>query len=64
MDRLQLKLEKIGRDPKITANAVGLRYAINTSTGYFSEKKTTLSFFVITAKKLFATNKFFKELAN
>ncbi|RZJ72913.1 DNA topoisomerase IB [Flavobacterium sp.] len=39
MDRLQAKLEKIGRDPKTTAKAVGLRYAAFSGKGYFRKKK-------------------------
>jgi DNA topoisomerase-1 len=35
MNRLQSKLEKIGRDPKITAKSVGLRYSVNINKGYF-----------------------------
>ena len=35
MNRLQAKLEKIGSDPKLTAKAVGLRYAANSVGGYF-----------------------------
>ncbi|MBW4889488.1 DNA topoisomerase IB [Mucilaginibacter sp. HMF5004] len=34
MNRLQNKLEKIGRDPKITAKAVGLRYISDSAPGY------------------------------
>lgn len=34
MNRLQAKLEKIGSDPKLTAKAVGLRYAANSVGGY------------------------------
>jgi DNA topoisomerase I len=34
MNRLQKKLEKIGRDPKITAKAVGLRYVSDSAPGY------------------------------
>ncbi len=34
MNRLLKKLEKIGRDPKITAKAAGLRYVSDTSPGY------------------------------
>ncbi|GAB2687281.1 DNA topoisomerase IB [Mucilaginibacter koreensis] len=34
MNRLEKKLEKIGRDPKITAKAVGLRYVTDSSPGY------------------------------
>lgn len=39
MNRLQKKLEKIGRDPKITAKAVGLRYVSDATPGY-TRKKT------------------------
>jgi len=39
MDRLLKKLEKIGRDPKITAKAVGLRYVSDSTPGY-TRKKT------------------------
>ncbi len=35
MNRLQSKLEKIGRDPKITAKSVGLRYSVNINKGYY-----------------------------
>ena len=38
MDRLLKKLEKIGRDPKITAKAVGLRYVADSSPGYTRKK--------------------------
>jgi DNA topoisomerase-1 len=34
MNRLVKKLEKIGRDPKITAKAVGLRYVSDSTPGY------------------------------
>ncbi len=34
MNRLQKKLEKIGRDPQTTAKAVGLRYVSDSSPGY------------------------------
>jgi DNA topoisomerase-1 len=34
MSRLLTKLEKIGRDPKVTAKAVGLRYVSDSSPGY------------------------------
>ncbi len=37
--RLQRKLEKIGRDPKITAKSVGLRYFSNQSKGFFRKRK-------------------------
>ncbi|MGV3459562.1 MAG: DNA topoisomerase IB [Flavobacterium sp.] len=39
MTRLEQKLEKIGRDPKITAKAVGLRYFLNTEKGYYRKRK-------------------------
>jgi DNA topoisomerase-1 len=38
MNRLLKKLEKIGRDPKITAKAVGLRYVSDSSPGYMRKK--------------------------
>lgn len=38
MNRLLTKLEKIGRDPKITAKAVGLRYAADSTPGYTRKK--------------------------
>lgn len=38
MDRLLKKLEKIGRDPKITAKAVGLRYVSDSTPGYTRKK--------------------------
>ena len=34
MNRLAKKLEKIGRDPQITAKAVGLRYVTDSTPGY------------------------------
>ncbi len=39
MNRLLKKLEKIGRDPKITAKAVGLHYVSDSTPGY-TRKKT------------------------
>src|ERR1700743_3180504 len=38
MNRLLTKLEKIGRDPKITARAVGLRYVADSTLGYTRKK--------------------------
>lgn len=38
MNRLQTKLEKIGSNPKVTAKAVGLRYAANSDEGYYRNK--------------------------
>jgi DNA topoisomerase-1 len=51
MERLQSKLEKIGRDSKITAKAVGLRYAVNTNTGYYRQRKNDSFIFVDHSKK-------------
>ncbi len=38
MNRLVTKLEKIGRDPKITAKSVGLRYVSDSAPGYTRKK--------------------------
>jgi DNA topoisomerase-1 len=38
MNRLLKTLEKIGRDPKITAKAVGLRYVSDSTPGYTRKK--------------------------
>ncbi|HEY0246114.1 MAG TPA: DNA topoisomerase IB [Mucilaginibacter sp.] len=38
MNRLLQKLEKIGRDPKVTAKAVGLRYVADSAPGYTRKK--------------------------
>jgi DNA topoisomerase-1 len=38
MNRLLSKLEKIGRDPKTTAKAVGLRYVSDSTPGYTRKK--------------------------
>lgn len=38
MNRLLAKLEKIGRDPKIAAKAVGLRYYSKSEKGYFRRR--------------------------
>src|SRR4051812_34140887 len=38
MNRLLKKLNKIGRDPKITAKAVGLRYVSDSTPGYTRKK--------------------------
>ena len=38
MSRLLTKLEKIGRDPKSTAKAVGLRYVSDSAPGYTRKK--------------------------
>ncbi len=39
MSRLLTKLEKIGRDPKITAKAVGLRYSLKSDKGFYRKRK-------------------------
>lgn len=39
MQRLQSKLEKIGRNPLTTAKSVGLRYSINVNNGFFRVRK-------------------------
>jgi DNA topoisomerase I len=39
MGRLESKLEKIGRNPKITAKSVGLRYSINVNNGFYRIRK-------------------------
>lgn len=41
MNRLFKKLEKIGRDPKTTAKAVGLRYVSDSTPGYTRTKAGT-----------------------
>lgn len=46
MNRLQAKLEKIGSDPKITARAAGLRYAVHSTKGYFRRKKGSSFYYV------------------
>jgi DNA topoisomerase-1 len=40
MKRLHKKLEKIGRDPVITAKAVGLRYSLKSDKGYYRKRET------------------------
>lgn len=52
MERLKSKLEKIGRDPKITAKAVGLRYTINSNTGYLRQRKNETFIFVDQSNKI------------
>lgn len=41
MSRLKNKLDKIGRDPKITAKAVGLRYYLKHDKGYYRKRKAS-----------------------
>lgn len=52
MERLQSKLEKIGRDSKVTAKSIGLRYSINTNTGYYRQRKNDDFIFVDQSKKV------------
>jgi DNA topoisomerase-1 len=40
MELLLKKLEKIGRDPKVTAKAVGLRYVSDSTPGYTRKKSS------------------------
>lgn len=56
MKRLQTKLEKIGRDSKITAKSIGLRYAINTTTGFYRQKKED-TFIILDCGKKVVRNK-------
>lgn len=51
MERLQSKLEKIGRDSKVTAKSIGLRYSINTNIGYYRQRKNENFIFVDQNKK-------------
>lgn len=46
MNRLHAKLEKIGSDPKITARAAGLRYAVHSAKGYFRRKKGSSFYYI------------------
>lgn len=51
MTRLEKKLEKIGRDPKVTARAAGLCYVSDTMPGYTRKKSGTgFSFYDIDGK--------------
>ncbi|HMK06273.1 MAG TPA: hypothetical protein VK476_02005 [Flavobacterium sp.] len=51
MNRLQSKLEKIGRNPKTTAKSVGLRYSININIGYYRKRKDDGFVFIDENKK-------------
>ena len=51
MNRLHSMLEKIGRDPKITAKSVGLRYFVNAAQGYFRIRNEASFDFVDQDKK-------------
>ena len=46
MNKLLKKLEKIGRDPIITAKAVGLRYCVNCEKGYFRHRKKSSFYYI------------------
>ncbi|WP_293894208.1 DNA topoisomerase IB [Flavobacterium sp.] len=52
MQRLQSKLEKIGRNPKITAKSVGLRYFIAINSGFYRVRKGEGFVFMDENKKL------------
>lgn len=41
MKRLQKKLEKIGKDPKVTAKAVGLRYWLKSDKGIYRRRSAS-----------------------
>jgi len=56
MNRILKKLEKIGRDPKITAKAAGLRYIADSTPGY-TRKKTDDSFLYYDADGRVVKNK-------
>lgn len=51
MERLKSKLEKIGRNPQITAKSVGLRYSINVNNGFYRIRKGEVFEFVDENKK-------------
>ena len=51
MERLKAKLEKIGRNPIITAKSVGLRYSINVNNGFYRMRKGEIFEFVDENKK-------------
>ncbi len=51
MNRLQAKLEKIGRNAKTTAKSVGLRYAADFSKGYYRLKQYNAFVFIDENKK-------------
>ena len=51
MERLKAKLEKIGRNPIITAKSVGLRYSINVNNGFYRLRKGEVFEFVDENKK-------------
>ncbi len=52
MNRLLSKLEKIGRNPKTTAKAVGLRYAVNLDIGYYRKRKNDVFVFTDENEKI------------
>ena len=64
MNRLQTKLEKIGRDVKITAKAVGLKYIADRSKGYFRIKEGDSFAFVMSREIKLKMNCFYNGLRN
>lgn len=46
MSRLQARLEKIGRDARVTARVVGLRYTSNSSAGYYRKRRGDSFYYV------------------
>lgn len=51
MQRLQSKLDKIGRNPQITAKSVGLRYSIAINSGFYRVRKGDNFVFIDESKK-------------
>lgn len=51
MNRLEAKLQKIGRDAKVTAKAVGLRYTSAASKGYYRIRKNSDFIYIDEDKK-------------
>lgn len=51
MNRLQAKLEKIGRNSQITAKAVGLRYAADFNKGFYRLKQSSSFIYIDENKK-------------
>lgn len=51
MNRLLSKLEKIGRDPQITAKAVGLRYSGDVTKGFYRKRTASGAFVYVDENK-------------
>lgn len=62
MERLKSKLEKIGRNPVITAKSVGLRYSININTGFYRIRKGDTFVFVNENKKTVRDKKILERI--